>query len=309
MTDSALRLRVVASTPISEELIGRVVAAEPRIDFIRDQALLPPMRFPGDHSGDPAFRRSAAEQRRFEELIDSADALYGVPDCDPASLARVVNASSRLRWVQTMAAGGGAKVKAAKLTDEQLRRVAFSTSAGVHARPLAEYAVFGLLAGAKTLPRLLAQQQQHHWARRWTMKQLAGQRILIVGLGNIGRATALMLKALGATVVGTSRHGQAIEGVDEIIRMDQLADAAEHADGIVVALPGTDCHRQAARRRILRRGAAGRHARQRRSGHGDRRGGVDSRPGRRPNRVCGHGCLRPRTARSQQPAMAASVRS
>jgi phosphoglycerate dehydrogenase-like enzyme len=239
MTDSALRLRVVASTPISEELIGRVVAAEPRIDFIRDQALLPPMRFPGDHSGDPAFHRNVAEQRRFEELVDSADALYGVPDCQAGSLARVVNANSRLRWVQTMAAGGGAKVKAAELTDEQLRRVAFSTSAGVHAGPLAEYAVFGLLAGAKTLPRLLAQQQQSQWARRWTMKQISGQRILIVGLGSIGRATALMLKALGATVIGTSRHGNGVEGVDEVIRMDQLAEAAKHADGIVVALPGT----------------------------------------------------------------------
>ena len=30
MTDSALRLRVVASTPISEELIDRAVRAEPR---------------------------------------------------------------------------------------------------------------------------------------------------------------------------------------------------------------------------------------------------------------------------------------
>ncbi|GAB3041255.1 D-2-hydroxyacid dehydrogenase [Parafrigoribacterium mesophilum] len=239
MTDSASRLRVVAATPISEELIGRVVAAEPRIDFIRDQALLPPMRFPGDHSGDPAFHRSAAEQLRFDELVDSADALYGVPDCQAASLARVVNANPCLRWVHTMAAGGGAKVKAARLTDDQLRRVAFSTSAGVHAKPLAEYAVFALLAGAKTLPRLLAQQRQHLWARRWTMKQISGQRILIVGLGSIGRATALMLRALGATVIGASRHGQNIEGVDEIIRMDQLAEAAGHADGIVVALPGT----------------------------------------------------------------------
>jgi phosphoglycerate dehydrogenase-like enzyme len=239
MTDSPLRLRVVAATPISEELIGRIIAAEPRIDFVRDQALLPPMRFPGDHSGDPAFRRTAAEQQRFEKLVDSAEALYGVPDCQSAVLARTINANSELRWVHTMAAGGGAKVKAAQLSEEQLRRVAFSTSAGVHAGPLAEYAVFGLLAGAKTLPRLLAQQQQHLWARRWTMKQISRQRILIVGLGSIGRATALMLKALGATVIGASRHDHGVEGVDEAVRMDQLTEAAARADGIVVALPGT----------------------------------------------------------------------
>jgi hypothetical protein len=36
------------------------------------------------------------------------------------------------------------------------RRIAFTTSAGVHGGPLAEFAVFGVLAGAKNLPRLIA---------------------------------------------------------------------------------------------------------------------------------------------------------
>ena len=52
---------MVASTPISEELIAEIVAAEPRIDFIRDQSLLAPQRFPGDHSGDPAFTRARGD--------------------------------------------------------------------------------------------------------------------------------------------------------------------------------------------------------------------------------------------------------
>ena len=62
-----------------------------------------------------------------------------------------MRANPGLRWVHTMPAGGGAQVKAAGLSEADLARIAFSTSAGVHAEPLAEYAVFGLLAGAKTL--------------------------------------------------------------------------------------------------------------------------------------------------------------
>ena len=50
-----------------------------------------------------------------------------------------------------MAAGGGGQVKAAGLTEEQLSRIVFTTSAGVHGGPLAEFAVFGVLAGAKDL--------------------------------------------------------------------------------------------------------------------------------------------------------------
>jgi phosphoglycerate dehydrogenase-like enzyme len=238
-TTDSNRLRVVASTPISEELIELVVAAEPRVDFIRDQSLLPPMRTPGDHAGDPAYRRSPEHQRAFEELIDSADALYGVPDEKPEALRRVADANPNLLWVHTMPAGGGAQVKAANLSADQLERIMFSTSAGVHAEPLAEYAVFGLFAGAKSLPRLLEQQCNKDWSGRWPMGLMSQQRILLVGLGSIGRATAAKLKALGATVVGVSRHGDPVENVDEIVSPDRLAEAVADVDGIVVSLPGT----------------------------------------------------------------------
>lgn len=101
------RLRVVAATPVSEELISLVIRAEPRIDFIREQDLLPPSRFPGDHSGDPSFSRTAEQQKAFDDLVDSAQALYGVPDETPAALTRTAGVNPQLRWVHTMPAGGG----------------------------------------------------------------------------------------------------------------------------------------------------------------------------------------------------------
>lgn len=239
MTSSAPRLRVVAATPISEELVALVTSIEPRVDFVRDQDLLPPMRHPGDHSGDPEFRRSGDEQARFEALVDSAEVLYGVPDEKPEALARTVEANPGLRWVQTMPAGGGAQVRAANLANDALRRVAFSTTAGVHATPLAEFAVFGLLAGAKALPRLQRQQARSEWSGRFTMGLISEQRILIVGLGSIGRETARLLSLLGATVIGTSRHEQSVPHVAEVVHPDELAAVAGRVDGIVVTLPGT----------------------------------------------------------------------
>ncbi len=233
------RLRVVASTPVSEALVSHIVAREPRIDFARDEALLPPQRFAGDHAGDPAFRRTAEQQRAFEDLVDSAQALYGVPDEHPAALQRTVRNNPDLRWVHTMPAGGGAQVKAADLTADELGWIAFTTSAGVHAEPLAEYALFGLLAGAKTLPRLLRQQRETRWTDRWEMGLLSTQRVLLVGLGGIGRVVAAKLAALGVTVVGTSRSGVPVDGVQELVHPDNLVDAARDVDGIVVSLPGT----------------------------------------------------------------------
>ncbi|HTL41044.1 MAG TPA: D-2-hydroxyacid dehydrogenase [Pseudolysinimonas sp.] len=212
---------------------------EPRIDLIRDQSLLPPMRHAADFAGDPAFRRTPEQQARFEALIDSAEVLYGIPDVDPAALTRTIRANPALRWVQIMAAGGGGQVAAAELTQDELQRVAFTTSAGVHGGPLAEFALFGLLAGAKTLPRLIAQQRAHEWSGRWTMAQLEEQTVLVLGLGGIGREVARKLSALGATVIGSSRSASAVPGVDRVVDAAGIADAAAVSDAVVTTLPGT----------------------------------------------------------------------
>jgi len=234
-------LRVVVASPLTEELCRLIERAEPRIDLVRDQSLLPPMRHPADYRGDPAFVRTPAQQAGFEALVDSADVLYGIPDVDPAALRRTVAANPKLRWVQLMAAGGGAQVKSAGLSDDDLTRVAFTTSAGVHGGPLAEFALFGILAGAKRLPQLQQQQRQHEWPARRPLGQVRDQTVLLVGLGGIGREIARLCQSLGMHVIGTRRPGSSstVEHVDEYISIDDLAEHAVRADAIVVSLPGT----------------------------------------------------------------------
>ncbi len=232
-------LRVAVVTPLDESLCDLVSRLEPRVEMVRYQDLLPPVRYPADHHGSPSFARSPEQQRRFESIIASADALYGLPDEDPAALRRAVESNPGLRWVHTMAAGGGAQVKAAGLTEEQLSHVTFTTSAGVHAGPLAEYALMGLLAGAKNVPRLQADAARHEWPERWLMGQLREQTVLVVGLGGIGREVARVLAALGTRVIGTSRRGEPVDGVAELVHPDELPAVVARVDGIVVTLPGT----------------------------------------------------------------------
>lgn len=234
------RLRVVVAAPFSPELADVILSAEPRIDLIIEPDLLPPMRHPADFSGVPGFSRTAKQQERFDALVDSADALYGIPDVDPVALARTVRANPRLRWVHTMAAGGGGQVRAAELGAQELERVLFSTSAGVHGDPLAEFAVFGVFAGAKNLPRLLRQQRDREWSDRWMMTQVSDLTVLVLGLGGIGRSVAEKLSAIGATVIGTSRSGTGAPGVDRIVHPDDIADVLPNVDAIVTTLPGTD---------------------------------------------------------------------
>lgn len=233
------RLRVAVAAPLSEADGARIVELEPRVDLVIDQSLLPPMRWPADFAGDPSWRRTPQQQRSYDAGLDSADALYGIPDVDPVALARTVRANSALRWVHTMAAGGGGQVKAAGLAVDELDRVAFTTSAGVHGQPLGEFAVFGVLAGAKSLPRLARQQRAREWGGRWTMGQVSAQKVLVLGLGRIGRVVATKLHALGATVIGTSRNDVAVEGVDQVVHPDRLVEVAPTVDAVVNTLPGT----------------------------------------------------------------------
>ncbi|MEV0698730.1 D-2-hydroxyacid dehydrogenase [Saccharopolyspora sp. NPDC050389] len=197
------------------------------------------MRWPADFAGDPSWRRTPEQQRAFEAAIDSADALYGIPDVNPLALARAVRSNPRLSWVHTMAAGGGGQVKAAGLSADELDRVLFTTSAGVHGAPLAEFAVLGVLAGAKSLPRLNRQQRDREWSGRWTMGQVSEQKVLVLGLGGIGRIVVQKLHALGTTVIGTSRNNISVAGVAEVVHLDRLIDVAPTVDAVVNTLPGT----------------------------------------------------------------------
>lgn len=239
MTGTEKKLRAVVAVPLREDLCRLIEELEPRVEVVRDHELLPPMRGPADWSGDPAYVRTADEQQAFDDLVDTADALFGIPDVDAGALARTAAANPRLRWVMTTAAGGGASVKAAGLDRAALDRIVFTTSAGVHGGPLAEFAVFGVMAGAKSLPRLLADQRTRTWPDRWEMRQLDEMTVLVVGLGGIGAECARRFHALGARVWGTTRSGEPVAGVDRLVPLDELLDAVSQVDAIVVTLPGT----------------------------------------------------------------------
>lgn len=233
-------MRVVVASPLTDELCNLITELEPRIDLICEQDLLPPMRWPGDHDGDPEFARTPEQQARFEELLHSGEAYYGIPDTSPALLAKVARNAPDLYWVHTMAAGGGAQIKAADLAPEDLERITVTTSAGPHGGPLAEFATLGVLAGAKNLPRLLADKSTATWPIRWHMKNLRYMTVCVVALGNIGRSIVQRMSALGANVIGVNPSLDPVEGVSKIYLPEDIDKAVAEADAVVNAAPGTD---------------------------------------------------------------------
>ena len=227
-------VRVVIATPLEPEHVGRLRQVDPRLDVAYEADLMPPPRYPSDHHGADGFERSPEDETRFTELVAGAEIVLGFPRESPRGLAWVVRTAPRLRFLQAMFAGAGQQLRAARLTPEELERVAFASSAGVHATPLAEWSIFGLLAFTKGLPRLI----EDKTARRWDHypgDELPGKTLLVVGVGEIGREVVRLARAFGMNVLGVKRRAD-----DEWAGPERLPELASRADAMVITLPLTD---------------------------------------------------------------------
>lgn len=206
-----------------------------------EPGLLPAQRFPADHKGAPDFARDAAQQADWEKLLTATHAALGIPGDSPAGFAYLASMAPGLAWVHGTASGAGEQVRRSGVDPALLDRIAVTTSAGVHSGPLAEFALFGMLALAKDFDILRAMARDHRWPDRWPMRQLAGSRLTIVGLGHVGRAVAERASALGMSVTGIRRHpaGAVPACVHRLAGPDGLGEALSGADFVVLALPGT----------------------------------------------------------------------
>lgn len=237
---SNTRTVVAITTPLEAKFVARIAAVDDRIDVRYDPDLLPPPRFPCDHRGVDSFSRTVEQERDWQAMLADAEVLFGIPGDSPEELADAVRTGSRLRWVQATAGGAGEQVRAAGLSAEDQDRVRITRAGTVHAGPLAEFAMLGLLAFTKGLPRLLADKQARRWDH-YPMAELADATVLVVGLGEIGTEVARLAKAFGMRVIAVNRTGCTDSPhVDEIRTARFLGDLLPVAYGIVLTLPLTD---------------------------------------------------------------------
>ncbi len=228
------RLRVLVATPLEPEHAARIEAADPRVSVLYEPDLLPVPRYPADHTGVPRAL-SAAQLDRWSSLRSQADVSFDFDWQAPAEMARNC---PRLRWVQGTSAGIGGFLDRTGLARTSL---VFTTAAGVHGTPLAEFALLGLLYFAKGLPELGRWQEQRRWQRH-AGRQVAGSRALLVGLGGVGRAVARLLAAAGVEVVGAARTARARDapGVTSFVSAGQIPGTLPDVDALILACPLTD---------------------------------------------------------------------
>jgi phosphoglycerate dehydrogenase-like enzyme len=228
------QLRVLIASPLEPQHVARIEAADPRVSVLYEPGLLPVPRYPADHTG-VARELSAAELDAWAALRKQADVSF---DFDWQAPADMVANCPRLRWVQGTSAGIGGFLDRTGLAGTGL---VFTTAAGVHGEPLAEFALLGMLYFAKGMPALAGAKATRRW-QRYAGRQVAGSRVLLVGLGGAGRAVARLLAAAGMEVYGAGRSGHRydVPGVTSYIASDQLHQVLPDVDALVLACPLTE---------------------------------------------------------------------
>jgi len=175
---------------------------------------------------------------------------FGVPSGIAAA------AKDTLRWAHTATAGVGSS-----LAHVSGGHVLLTNSAGVHAEPMADWAIAAIAYFTRGLDRMVSAQRQGRWAKEdftdgaIPMREFRELRMGVFGLGGIGTAVARRALALGMKVSGVRRHPErgAPKGVEWVGALADLPRLAGGSDVLVIAAPHTAETIGAVDRRVLER--------------------------------------------------------
>src|SRR6266540_173847 len=153
-----------------------------------------------------------------------------------ALLSGAWGSAADLQWIQSASAG----VDNLLFPELAASHVVLTNARGVYEDAIAEYVLGLLLAFAKGLGGVLERQGRREWRHNET-ERLERKRVLVVGIGPIGRAIARACAALRMSGRGVARSARAGDDVLlEIFGAEQLPDAVASADYVIDALPATD---------------------------------------------------------------------
>ena len=188
-----------------------------------------------DELSEQAEIRFAPTSVELRGALPGADAMLGW-DFRAASLPAAWENARDLRWIHWAGAG----VDAAVFPELAASGIQLTNARGVFDVPMAEWVLGMIICFAKQIPQSLEFQAQAEWNYRMTEK-VAGKRLLVVGVGSIGRAVGRLLRAVGMEVDAIGRSARDGDtDFERIYAIDDLHTCLPNADYVVLITPLTD---------------------------------------------------------------------
>ncbi len=141
-----------------------------------------------------------------------------------------------VRWVHSRSAG----LDSTLFPELVNGTVPLTNGSGVFSQSLGEFSLAAILYFAKDFRRMIRNQVAGVW-EQFDVEEIDGQTVGIVGYGDIGRAVARRVHAMGMTVLASKRHAPA-EGdplIDQFYPPQELLAMIARCDYVVVSLPLT----------------------------------------------------------------------
>jgi phosphoglycerate dehydrogenase-like enzyme len=173
--------------------------------------------------------------RAFEKAVADAEVIFNWSGS--LSLLREVFLVSRhLRWVHSRSVG----LERTLFPELIASDVTLTNGSGVFSPSLGEFALAAILYFAKDFRRMIRNQMAGLW-EAFDVTPVSGQTVGIVGYGDIGRAVAARVRAMGMSVLAVKRHVVATDKsdplVDQIYSPNSRIEMCSRCDYVVVAAP------------------------------------------------------------------------
>jgi len=217
-----VRINVLVNDQITEDMLPRIEAVDPRIKVTHVGKLLS-----AELEGD------SKASSLMDGLLAEAEVYAGM-----RMPSRLLARAPQLKWVQVAQAGVDRV-----LLDEEFRRspVMLSNVGGVHSFAPAELAIQCCLAWVKGTVECARQKESRLW-KPFSPGVLRGKTMGLVGYGNIGQKVARIAKAFEMWVIATRRsatkQGKA-RYADLILPQTGLNRLLSESDFVVLATPLT----------------------------------------------------------------------
>jgi phosphoglycerate dehydrogenase-like enzyme len=143
-----------------------------------------------------------------------------------------------LRWVHSRSVG----LERTLFPEIVQSAVPLTNGAGVFSASLGEFALGAILYFAKDFRRMIRNQMAGVW-EAFDVEWASGKTVGIIGYGDIGRAIAERVRAIGMTVLAVKRHAANTQGADPLVAETFMPgrrlEMISRCDYLVVAAPLT----------------------------------------------------------------------
>jgi phosphoglycerate dehydrogenase-like enzyme len=173
----------------------------------------------------------------FERLAAEADVILAW-SASGKLLREVFRMAPCVKWVHSRSAG----LDTVLFPELVASSVPLTNGRGVFSQSLGEFVLGAILYFAKDFRRMVRNQMAGRW-EQFDVDEISRQTVGIVGYGDIGRAVATRVRAMGMQILTVKRHGPPLYNVDplvnQIFRPEDREEMIARCDYLVVTTPLT----------------------------------------------------------------------